>query len=165
MDRRGNWTRALAVGTAVLVALAVTLPAPGARADVAFRKKKAPAASSEAAPTGGELEGASATEAGEGTAAPAAPKTDYVPQVEDKDRPRDPTLIDKPADAVVAKQAPKDEGPAWYSKWQTWAVVGGVAVGLALVIVGGSLALHSAGGGDVRACNNTAFLTCAGQGR
>ena len=163
MHLRGNGTRALAVGTAVLVALAVTLPAPGAWADVAFRKKKAPA-SSEAAPTGGELEGAPATEASDEAPA-AAPKTaPTVVQAEDKDRPRDPSLLDKPPEAAVTKAAPKNEGPAWYTKWQTWALVGGVAVGLALVIVGGSLALHSAGGGDVRACNNTAFLTCAGQG-
>jgi hypothetical protein len=165
MHPRGNGTRALAVGVAVLVALAVTLPAPGALADVAFRKKKAPVSSDEAAPSGGEATGEIGNAPAEGEATPA-PKTQYVPQADDKDRPRDPSLLDKPPEGTVtAKPAKKDEGPAWYSKWQNWALIGGIAAGVALVVVGGSFVVHSASGGDVRACNMKAFFTCEGQGR
>src|SRR5262245_32412987 len=115
-------TRGLALVIAALVGVAVMVPATATHAELSFRKKK-PAA--EPAPKGGEVEGevspASATEGEEGAAKPAPTKTDYVPQADDPDRPRDPTLIQKPAEAQATKQAKRPEGPPLYTKWQFWA--------------------------------------------
>jgi len=148
----------------VLVAIAVTIPAGAARADVAFRKKK-PASDTPAAPSGGETEG-EVTPAGDSDTPPPAPKTEYVPQADDKDRPREPVLIDKPAaDAALAKKAKKDEGPAWYTNWKYWALIGG-----GLIVAGGaayglSRLAHSINGGDVRGCNPDFMTNCFGAGR
>ena len=51
-------------------------------------------------------------------------------QVEDTDKPKDPSLLDKkPADAAVAAEEQAPVGPPFYEKWQFWAIAGGVVVG------------------------------------
>jgi hypothetical protein len=153
-------TRALlVVGASLAVVTAAVVPVSVAHADVAFRKKKAPADSTdEASPSGGEIGNAPATD----SETPEKPKTDYVPQAEDKDRPREPVLIDP--NAALTKKAKKDEGPPIYTKWQFWAITGGVVVGLVAAIWGGSALLHQMNGGDVRPCNPM-FSKCFGEGR
>jgi hypothetical protein len=156
---------ALTVG--VLVVVVATMQANPARADVAFRKKKTPSADTTAAepsPTGGDSDDAAG---GESTAPPA--KTEYVPQAEDRDKPRDPMLLQKQAaDAALAKKkAPVDTGPPIYEKWQFWAIVGGVAVGVLAAVFGGLKLAHEANGGDIRACSPDFAngMNCFGQGR
>jgi hypothetical protein len=150
----------LVVGASLAVVVASLVPAGVAHADVAFRKKKAPAESEEASPSGGEIGNAPATD----SEAPTTPKTDYVPQAEDKDRPRDPSLLQaNAADAALKKKAKKEEGPPIYTKWQFWAITGGVAVGLVAAFFGGRALLHSMNGGDVRPCNPM-FSGCFGEG-
>jgi Rieske Fe-S protein len=156
-------TRALlVVGASLAVVVASLVPAGVAHADVAFRKKKAPAAGDEAAPSGGEIENAPATD----SEAPEKPKGEYVPQAEDKDKPRDPSLLGaSAADAAVKKEAArkKEEGPPIYTKWQFWAITGGVVVGLVAAVWGGTKLVHSMNGGDVRPCNPM-FAGCFGEG-
>jgi len=166
MNVRRSWTRGCAIATAVLVAVAVTIPAGAARADVAFRKKKAPATDTPA-PSGGETEGeVTPTAQGDADNPPPTPKTEYVPQAEDKDRPKEPVLIDKPAaDAALAKKAKKDEGPAWYTNWKYWALIGGGIIVAGGAIYGLSRLAHSINGGDVRGCNPDFMTNCFGAGR
>jgi len=91
-------------------------------------------------------------------------KTDYKPQAEDQDRPKDKSLLEKtPADAAVASKAQSGEQPALYQRWQFWAITGGILVGAVAAIWGGAVLYHTIRGGDVRPCNS-AFLGCAGQG-
>jgi hypothetical protein len=171
MNPRGR-SRGLPLLVGALAALVViaTMPAGVARADVAFRKKKAAptdtSGAEAAAPTGGEVEGAP-TEGGDAPAAPP-PKTEYVPQAEDKDRPRDRELEKAQAEAVLqAKQqaeAEKNKPPAWYTKWQAWALIGGGIVVLGAVIYGGIKLNHDINGGDVRACNPDFTGRCFGAG-
>jgi hypothetical protein len=155
-----------------VVAVATVMPSGAARADVAFRKKKpapaAEAAPAEVTPSGGETataEGGDAP-ATDGETPPPA-KTEFVPQAEDKDRPRDPSLLDRnSADAVLAAKAKKekhDDTPI-YKKWQLWAIVGGV-VAAGLAVWGTTAILHSIGGGDVRPCPADFANACFGQGR
>ena len=95
---------------------------------------------------------------------PADSKTEYAPQADDQDRPHDRSLLARtPADAAVASKAQSDNEPAFYQRWQFWAITGGIVVGAVAAIWGGTVLYHSMRGGDVRPCNST-FLTCAGQG-
>jgi hypothetical protein len=171
MNPRGR-SRGLPFLVGALAALVViaTMPMGVARADVAFRKKKAAPTDSSgaeaAAPTGGEVEGGAATEGGDAPAAPP-PKTEYVPQAEDKDRPRDRELEKQQADAMLlAKQqqeAEKNKPPAWYTKWQAWALIGGGLVVLGAIGYGAFKLDHNINGGDVRMCNPD-FTSCFGAG-
>jgi hypothetical protein len=150
-----------------------------ARADFAFRKKKPPAtdsSSTEAAPSGGDQkaagDSAGAATAGAAAGSEAAPAEDTtpkaaVPQAEDTDRPHDRSLLAKPSADVAAERQgrPQDEGPAFYKKWQFWAVTGAIVVGAVAAVWGGSKLVHEAGGGDIRPCNTMVFVTCQGQGR
>ncbi|HEY7375841.1 MAG TPA: hypothetical protein VIF57_27025 [Polyangia bacterium] len=86
-------------------------------------------------------------------------------QVEDNDKPKD-LLEKKPADAAVEqkKQAPV-AGPAFYEKWQFWAIAIGVVVGAVALIWGGQALAHQINGGDVRPCNMMFQDRCFGEGR
>jgi hypothetical protein len=168
-------------GFVPLVALLVVVMAAGsARADVMFRKKapKTPAAeSTEAAPTGGEVEGSTeAAPAGEAAAKPAEATEGGGPaatQADDKDFPEAQAQREKArADAALARQMKnaelakqREEGTPFYQKWEFWTIAGGVVVGSILAIWGANALYHSANGGDVRACPMTATSGCFGQGR
>jgi hypothetical protein len=92
-------------------------------------------------------------------------KTDYKPQAEDQDRPKDKSLLEKtPADAAVASKAQSGEQPAFYQRWQFWAITGGIVVGAVAAIWGGAVLYHTIRGGDVRPCSVPPNLACAGQG-
>jgi hypothetical protein len=172
MNRRGRWSRgfpALAALTAVAVVAAVTLPARVTQAEAAFRKKKAAPATESTDTTASEGSGEIGnTPAEGGEAAPAAPKLESVPQAEDRDRPVDPTLIEKQqAEAALRAQQDlqkKNAGPPFYTKWQFWAIAGGVVVGLAVAIIGGLKLSHEINGGDVRQCNPDFTDGCFGAG-
>jgi hypothetical protein len=165
--------RRLTSGLLFTVVASVTLASAGglARADVAFRKKKAPTTESsatEASPTGGEVDKSTAPPPAGTEAAPAAAaQTQYVPQADDTDRPHDPSLLTKtPADAAVDKQArQRDEGPPFYTKWQFWTVTGLIVVGAVAAVWAGTKLAHEAGGGDIRTCDTMRFVGCFGQGR
>jgi hypothetical protein len=87
-------------------------------------------------------------------------------QVEDSDKPKDPSLLDKkPADAAVAQQQQAPVGPPIYEKWQFWAVVGGVLVGAVALFFGGRALYHTINGGDVRPCNVDFKDRCFGEGQ
>jgi hypothetical protein len=99
--------------------------------------------------------------AAEDTEEPKAIKSepDLRPQAEDTDKAKDQSLLTrKPADE--AKGAGE---PAFYEKWQFWAVTGAIAVGAVAAIFGGMALYHSMNGGDVRPCNSS-FIGCYGQG-
>jgi hypothetical protein len=168
------WKRGLVPLSALLV---VVMVAASARAEVVFRKKAPktpPAESTEASPTGGEVEGSTEAapaaekpaEATEGSSATAA-------QAEDKDFPEAQAQREKArADAALARQMKnaelakqRDEGTPFYQKWEFWAITGGVIAGSILAIWGGSALYHNLNGGDVRACPMTATNGCFGQGR
>lgn len=101
--------------------------------------------------------------AAEDTEEPRAAKSDYAPQAEDTDKPRDKSLLSKkPADEAVAKKAQEDDH-AFYEKWQFWAITGGIVAGGLLAFFGGKALYHSMNGGDVRPCNSS-FIGCYGQG-
>jgi len=162
----------IVVVAAAVVAASVLVSARDARADVAFRKKTLAAndttateASSSGGEPGGEVEGATDTDA-----PPPPAKTQYVPQAEDKDKPRDPSLLDQtPAEGQLAakgKAKPKDTGPPFYQKWQFWAITGGVVIGVVGAVLGGRALWHQMQGGDIQACNPMTFTAgCYGQGR
>ena len=87
-------------------------------------------------------------------------------QVEDSDKPKDPSLLDKkPADAAVAQQKQAPVGPPFYEKWQFWAIAGAVVVGAVVLIIGGQALYHTINGGDVRPCNVEFQGRCFGEGR
>ena len=87
-------------------------------------------------------------------------------QVEDNDKPKDPSLLDKkPADAAVAQQQQAPIGPPFYEKWQFWAIAGAVVVGAVALIWGGSALYHTIHGGDVRPCNPDFQMRCFGEGQ
>ena len=92
-------------------------------------------------------------------------KSSTADQVEDNDKPKDPSLLDKkPADAAVAqKQQPA--GPPIYTKWQFWAIAGAVVVGAVILVLGGRALYHTINGGDVRPCNPTFMDRCFGEGQ
>jgi hypothetical protein len=106
----------------------------------------------------------SAARAADDSDEPTASKTQYAPQAEDQDRPRDKSLLDKtPADGAVAAQAQADQGPPFYQRWQFWAITGAVVVGAVAAVWGGATLYHSIHGGDVRPCMST-LIGCYGQG-
>jgi len=86
-------------------------------------------------------------------------------QVEDGDKPKDPSLLEKkPADAAVQQQAQANQVP-FYENWKFWAVAGVVVVGVAALVVGGIYLNHSLNGGDVRPCATEFQSRCFGEGR
>ena len=85
-------------------------------------------------------------------------------QVDDTDKPKD--LDGKPAEPGVdlkAKPAPAPSDP-FYTRWQFWALTGGVVVALVVVILGGRALAHQLNGGDVRPCNMDFNMRCYGEG-
>jgi hypothetical protein len=93
---------------------------------------------------------------------PSKPETS---QSDDKDRPKDSILDKKPADeAVAAKKAQEAPKTPFYEKWQFWALTGGIIVGGIAAILAAQKIAHQMAGGDARPCNNTAFITCWGDG-
>jgi hypothetical protein len=108
--------------------------------------------------------GAFAADVDEEPGAKSGSKTDITDQAEDKDRPKDPSLLDKnAADAAVA-QKKQQEGPPFYEKWQFWAIAGGVVAAIVVAAIVAPKISHQVNGGDVRPCN-TMFVTCVGAGR
>ncbi len=86
-----------------------------------------------------------------------------IDQVQDPDKPREPSLLaKKPADAAVQKQAAP--GEPIYKKWEFWAIAGGAVVVTVLAVIAGQALAHQASGGDVRACN-AGFIGCYGEGQ
>src|SRR5262245_40714970 len=60
----------------------------------------------------------------------SAKSSDSSGQVEDSDKPKDPSLLDKkPADAAVQQKQAAPKEPV-YTKWQFWAIVVGAAIGV-----------------------------------
>lgn len=160
-----------------VVAAATLLSAGLAHADVPFRKASADATGAATAgrtpASGGGTVLAAADPPVEDSESPPddsdqaapPPKTEYVPQAEDKDRPTDPALLDQQrTDAQLAAQA-KAKGAPFYTKWQFWAITGGVIVGLVAAIWGGAKIVHAVGGGDVRPCGMDFNSQCYGEGR
>ncbi|HXU05206.1 MAG TPA: hypothetical protein VN903_29805 [Polyangia bacterium] len=85
-------------------------------------------------------------------------------QVEDADKPKDGSLLEKkPADAAVQKAAAPST--PFYEKWQFWAITGAVIVGAIALIWGGQALAHQLNGGDVRPCNTDFEGRCFGEGR
>ena len=85
-------------------------------------------------------------------------------QVEDADKPKDGSLLEKkPADAAVQQQAAAPQ-VAFYEKWQFWAITGGIVAGGLLAYFGGKALYHSLNGGDVRPCNPMFQTRCFGEG-
>src|SRR5262245_56603943 len=79
------------------------------------------------------------------------PSSKTADQVEDSDKPKDPSLLDKkPADAALEQQKQPPVGPPFYEKWQFWAIAGAVVVGAVVLIFGGQALYHTINGGDVR---------------
>jgi hypothetical protein len=86
-------------------------------------------------------------------------------QVEDNDKPKDSSLLEKkPADAAVAQQKQAPVGPPFYEKWQFWVISAAVLVGVGALIWGGIALNHTLNGGDVRPCNTTFMDRCYGEG-
>jgi hypothetical protein len=108
--------------------------------------------------------GAFAADVDEEPAAKSGSKSDIVDQAEDKDRPREPSLLDKnAADAAVAKKKQADAGPPFYEKWQFWAIAGGVVAAIVVAAIVAPKISHQVNGGDVRPC--AMGTICVGQGR
>jgi hypothetical protein len=129
-------------GPGIVVALLVTLPLVGLPQTAM------------AADLGEEPSGGSAAKGGEPSA-----------QADDADRPKDKSLLEKqPADAAVAQKKQEVAGPPFYERWQFWAITGGVIVGVIGLIWAGQKVAHQVNGGDVRPCNNDAFIGCFGEG-
>jgi hypothetical protein len=85
-------------------------------------------------------------------------------QVEDADKPKDPSLLDKkPADAAVQQQATAPSVPL-YENWKFWAVVVGVVVLGGVLYFGGTALAHQLNGGDVRPCAMQFQGRCFGEG-
>src|SRR6476619_6200007 len=60
---------------------------------------------------------------------PSSKSSSEAGQVEDNDKPKDPSLLEKkPADAAVQQQAQANSVPL-YENWKFWAVAGVVVVG------------------------------------
>jgi hypothetical protein len=158
----------------VAVGVVVVLGVGDAHAEVKFRKKP-PAASSDSSglegqPSGGEPAEGEAAKPAEGEAAPVPSAT----QAQDTDFPEAQQQREKArADAALARQArnaqlakKKEEGTPFYQKWQFWAITGGVLVGAAALIWGGSAVYHQMNGGDIRPCSSSMSpVGCYGEGR
>ncbi len=83
-----------------------------------------------------------------GDAPSSKSSSDGMGQVEDSDKPKDPSLLDKkPADAAVAQQQQAPVGPPFYEKWQFWVIAVAVVVGVGALILGrhGARAHHQRG--------------------
>ena len=92
--------------------------------------------------------------------------SDGLGQVEDNDKPKDSSLLEKkPADAAVAQQKQAPVGPPFYEKWQFWVVAAAVAAGGLLLFFGGTALYHTVNGGDVRPCNMDFQMRCFGEGQ
>ena len=90
-------------------------------------------------------------------------KSSDLSQVEDNDKPKDPSLLDKkPADAAVQQQALPSV--PFYENWKFWAIAGVVVVGAVALVLGGYYLSHSANGGDVRPCATDFQNRCFGEG-
>ena len=91
----------------------------------------------------------------------------YSLQANDPDAPKDPAVVaaqkKAAAEAELAKKKPVDEGPPVYQKWQFWAIVGGVVVGVVAAVFATSKIVHSINGGDVAPCPPN--FACYGEGR
>ena len=84
-------------------------------------------------------------------------------QVEDNDKPKDPSLLEKkPADAAVQKAA--EPQVPFYEKWQFWAITGAVVLAAIGIVWGGSALAHQLNGGDVRPCAMDFQGRCFGEG-
>ena len=84
-------------------------------------------------------------------------------QVEDNDKPKDPSLLDKkPADAAVQQQAAPST--PFYENWKFWAVAGVVVVAAVGIVIGGIYLSHQINGGDVRPCAMDFQGRCFGEG-
>jgi hypothetical protein len=100
-----------------------------------------------------------------GDAPSSKSSSDGMGQVEDGDKPKDPSLLDKkPADAAVAQQQQAPVGPPFYEKWQFWVIAAAVVVGVGALIWGGTALAHTINGGDVRPCNVDFQGRCFGEG-
>jgi hypothetical protein len=84
-------------------------------------------------------------------------------QVEDTDKPKDSILDKKPADAAVASKQAQASGPAFWEKWQFWAIAGGIVVGGVVAVIATQKISHQVSGGDARPCSPM-FVTCQGAG-
>jgi hypothetical protein len=90
-------------------------------------------------------------------------KSSDLSQVEDNDKPKDPSLLEKkPADAAVQQQAVPSA--PFYENWKFWAVAGVIVVGAVALVLGGYYLSHSANGGDVRPCAMDFQGRCFGEG-
>ena len=90
-------------------------------------------------------------------------KSSDLSQVEDNDKPKDASLLDKkPADAAVQQQAVPSA--PFYENWKFWAIAGVVVVGAVALVLGGYYLSHSANGGDVRPCAMDFQGRCFGEG-
>jgi len=134
-----KWT----VRATVVVALVVTLPLVGLRgvAHADLGDEPSSKSSSSSSSSSGDMN-----------------------QVEDNDKPKD-LLGKKPADAAVEQKKQAPVGPAFYEKWQFWAIAIGVVVGAVALIWGGQALAHQVNGGDVRPCNMMFQDRCFGEGR
>ena len=96
---------------------------------------------------------------------PSSKSSSEAGQVEDNDKPKDPSLLEKkPADAAVQQQAQANSVP-FYENWKFWAVAGVVVVGVTALVIGGIYLNHSLNGGDVRPCAMEFQGRCFGEGR
>jgi hypothetical protein len=92
--------------------------------------------------------------------------SDGMGQVEDGDKPKDSSLLEKkPADAAIEQQKQAPVGPPFYEKWQFWAITGAVLVGAVALFFGGRALYHTINGGDVRPCNMSFQTRCFGEGQ
>ena len=84
-------------------------------------------------------------------------------QIEDNDKPKDPSLLDKkPADAAVQQQAAPSA--PFYENWKFWAIAGVVLAGVVALGFGVYYTSHAASGGDVRPCAMDFQGRCFGEG-
>jgi hypothetical protein len=84
-------------------------------------------------------------------------------QIEDNDKPKDPSLLEKkPADAAVQQQAAPSA--PFYENWKFWAIAGVVVAGVVALGFGVYYTSHAANGGDVRPCAMDIQGRCFGEG-
>jgi hypothetical protein len=84
-------------------------------------------------------------------------------QVEDNDKPKDQSLLEKkPADAAVQQQAAPSA--PFYENWKFWAIAGVVLAGVVALGFGVYYTSHAANGGDVRPCAMDFQGRCFGEG-
>jgi len=92
--------------------------------------------------------------------------SDGLGQVDDNDKPKDSSLLEKkPADAAVEQQKQAPVGPPFYEKWQFWAITVGILAAGTLLYFGGTALYHTINGGDVRPCNMMFQGRCFGEGQ